>query len=112
MNDKPRGYTSKEIQDREQVMDVLARNQQELSQLMKARGVSESQPGYTAFAIDFARTKLGDAVRGNAFIAQFAQSAAGAHGAAPGRRNQPMPHHRPHRRAARRRRWPPSPTAA
>lgn len=71
MSDTPRGYTAKEIHDREQVMDALAEHEHEFAQTMKDKGVCESAPGYAAFAIDFARTKLGEAARGNAFIAQF-----------------------------------------
>ena len=62
------GYTDKEIADREQVMDVLQSNQGELQELMKLRGMTEDQPGYMAFALNFARNKLRDVGLQNEFI--------------------------------------------
>jgi hypothetical protein len=62
------GYTDKEIADREQVMDALESNQEELKELMKLRGMTEAQPGYQSFALNFAKNKLRDAAMQNEFI--------------------------------------------
>ena len=67
------GYSDKEIAERVQVMDVLEENQGELKQLMALRGIKDSDPGYAAFAANFARNKLRDLGMQNEFAASFSQ---------------------------------------
>jgi hypothetical protein len=67
---KIKGYTDKEITDRVQVMDFLEANQDELQSLMKLRGMTEEQPGYTAFVMNFVRNKLRDEDLRNEFVTQ------------------------------------------
>nr|DAH87986.1 MAG TPA: hypothetical protein [Caudoviricetes sp.] len=66
-----KGYTDKEIADREQVMDVLAENVEEFRALMKLRGMTEDQPGYQNFVAQFVRNKLRDEALRNEFVAQL-----------------------------------------
>ncbi|WP_176331024.1 hypothetical protein [Burkholderia vietnamiensis] len=66
-----KGYTDKEIADREQVMDVLAENVEEFQALMKLRGMTEDQPGYQNFVAQFVRNKLRDEALRNEFVAQL-----------------------------------------
>ncbi|MBR8351219.1 hypothetical protein KDX21_11630 [Burkholderia cenocepacia] len=66
-----KGYTDKEILDREQVMDVLAENSEDFQALMKLRGMTEDQPGYQNFVAQFVRNKLRDEALRNEFVAQL-----------------------------------------
>lgn len=66
-----KGYTDKEILDREQVMDVLAENSEDFQALMKLRGMTEDQPGYQNFVAQFVRNKLRDEALRNEFLAKL-----------------------------------------
>ncbi|KVT92679.1 hypothetical protein WK57_30485 [Burkholderia ubonensis] len=68
---KRKGYTDKEIADREQVMDILAENNEEFQTLMKLRGMTEDQPGYQNFVAQFVRNKLRDEALRNEFVASL-----------------------------------------
>jgi len=66
-----KGYTDKEIADREQVWDVLAENAEEFQELMKLREMTEDQPGYHGFVAQFVRNKLRDEALRNEFVAKL-----------------------------------------